>query len=109
MNDPNGPSGHGVEIMQKIARANPCSDFIVVVNCGSIKRHLGVGKSDNTGNNFALAVEAAKELYRWMAEPELWSQHLFKRQYVATEPMYQSNEMTSQVVLCSNWIAGYGK
>ena len=109
LNDPNGHSQHGVDTMREIARANPCSDFIVVVNCGSLKRHLAVGKSDNTGNEFALSVEAAKERYSWMLEPEAWAQRLFKRQHVATEPMYLSNEMTAQVVLCSNWIAGYGK
>lgn len=109
--DPNGhgKENNGVEVMEAVSTANRRSDFIVVVNRGSILRHQGVGKSDNNGNQFALAVEATKAQYAWMLTPELWAQRLRKRQYLATAPMRISNEMTAQVVLISNFIPGHSR
>lgn len=109
LNDPNGHGAHGVETMQAIAGANRRSDFIVVVNHQSLTRHLAVGKSDNTGNAFALRVEAAKSKYAWMLDSGKWASTLGKRQFIDTAPMHLSNEMTAVIVLCSNWIAGYGR
>lgn len=109
LNDPNGHSAHGVEVMRSISDANPCSDFIINVNRGSIQRHLGVGAKDNSGNAFALAVEATREHYAWMLTPGAWAERLGKRQYQATQPVYLSPEMTSQVLLISNFIPGHGR
>lgn len=109
LNDPNGHGRHGVEVMQAIARENPCSDFIINVNHHTIRRHLGVGAKDNTGNAFALAVEATKEHYAWMLVPANWAQRLDKRQQMATQVMRLSADMASQVILVSNFIPGYGR
>lgn len=106
INDPNGHSKHGIEIMEQIARSNPISDFVIVVNIGSLKNHLGVGKSDNSNNAFALNVEAAKPRYAWMLKPEEWARRLRKRQHLVTEPKWISKRMTAQILLLSNFIPG---
>ena len=109
LNDPNGHGQHGVEVMQRIAKANQHSDFVVVVNHQSIRRHIGVGKSDNTGNAFALAVEASKEKYAWMVDPDEWAARLGKRHVLATTIMAFSDAMKPQILLISNFIPGYAR
>jgi hypothetical protein len=49
LNDPNGPSKHGVDIMQRLAGEVPRIDFIIVVNEGACGRIAGVRgvSSDN--------------------------------------------------------------
>lgn len=109
LSDPNGHgnSSNGLSIMRQIAQINPISDFVTVVNHRSIMRHLGVGAKDNSGNAFALAVEASKEHYAWMLTPQRWADQLGKRQVLATEPRRLSPEMTAQILLISNFIPGH--
>lgn len=109
INDPNGHSdeSNGVSIMRAIAETNPVSDFIIVCNHRSIRRHLGVGKKDNSKIPLALAVQATASKYEWMLQPENWKERLGKRQVMATEPMPLSPDMTAQVLLVSNFIPGY--
>ena len=109
INDPNGHSdaSNGVSVMQAIAETNPVSDFIIVCNHRSIRRHLGVGKKDNSKVPLALAVQATAGKYEWMLTPDNWKERLGKRQVMATEPMTLSPEMTAQVLLVSNFIPGY--
>lgn len=109
LNDPNGPSEHGIEVMNQISHANAVSDFVIVVNRGAIKRILGVGKSDNSANQFALNVEASQPRYAWMMTPANWAKRLQKRHALATVPKWISNEMTAQIILVSNFIPGMGR
>ena len=88
LNDPNGHSEHAVPVMQHIARQrNLRSDFIVMVNESSLRRHINVAPSSDTDDEHCNAPaikgsRAAAAGYAWMLQPEQWRRQLFKR-YVA--------------------------
>jgi len=106
ISDPNGHGDQGVEIMQWLADLIPVSDFIVVVNHFSIRRCLGLHPSQDC------KVEAARQSgldHEWMRHPEQWKEKLHKKQVLAGKPARLSNTMEAQVLLVSNWIAGYWK
>ena len=107
LNDPNGHSDQGVVIMQWLATTVLISDFIVVVNCHSIRRCLALKPCHQKK-----AINAARKSgldHEWMLYPEQWKAALNKHQVMAGKPIRLSNAMEAQVLLISNWIAGYGK
>lgn len=89
LNDPNGPSAHGVDVMTHIASLPRLrSDFIVMVNEGALSRIHGVRptvqQTDLVHANGAqiIALRRAKDVYAWMSDPQQWRERLGKR-YVA--------------------------
>lgn len=85
LNDPNGHSEHSVDVLTHIA-AQPTlrSDFIVMINEGSLLRHMGLarkGENDHLYSNVQAlrGSRAAAEVYAWMLQPEDWRKRLAKR------------------------------
>lgn len=108
INDPNGHGNHGIETLLFLANCIPCSDFIIVVNRRSIQRCLGLTNPNHPNLNVRNAYQSGVD-HRWMLDPNQWKLHLGKRQVLATEPLRLSRAMEAQILLVSNWIAGYGK
>lgn len=112
LSDPNGhgDSSNGVTVMAKLSEVNHVSDFVVVVNLQSLWRHQGLRTTSNHDENVRVtAARASKERYSWMVDPNQWAQHLGKRQVMERKPIHQQGAMRAQVLLISNWIAGYGR
>lgn len=107
INDPNGHGDQGVATMQWLAKLVPVSDFIVVVNCFAIRRCLGL-KPNHPEKSIQLARQSGLD-NEWMLDPEQWKAKLNKREVLAGKPTRLSNAMEAQILLVSNWIAGYGK
>jgi hypothetical protein len=108
LNDPNGHSKHSVEAMQAIAASVPVSDFIVCLNEGSLKRHLGVeDDGDGLGDNARLvrSVRESKERYAWMLEHKNWASLLGKRTLVKSRICPGSAAFRCRVMLLTNFAA----
>lgn len=108
INDPNGYANHGVDVMVTIANLNPVSDFIINFNRRSLTRPLGLTDPDHPSPLVRGSWRSGME-HKWMLSPDEWRQRLGKRQVMATTPISLSNAMESQILLVSNFIAGYGK
>lgn len=108
LNDPNGYSTQGVDIMASLANLNPVSDFIINFNRRSLTRPLGLTDPDHPRASVRSSYRSGLE-HRWMLSPDEWRKRLGKRQVIATTPVSLSPEMESQILLVSNFIAGYGK
>lgn len=103
LNDPCGHGGHSIEVMQEIARRIPRSDFIVAVNEGSLRRHLGLTASTN-GSALARvrASYATKEQYRWMLSHDEWRNRLGKRKVFIARNLIANRAFQGRVLVLSN-------
>lgn len=108
ISDPNGHGDQGVEVMQWLIDRVTISDFIVVVNHNSIKRCLGLTDPNHPRPCVRASYQSGID-HQWMLDPEQWCIHLRKKQVLSYGPMRLSKNMEAQVLLVSNWIAGYGK
>lgn len=108
INDPNGYAEQGVEVMAGIADLNPVSDFIINFNRRSLTRPLGLTNPDHPSPLVRGSYRSGME-HKWMLSPDEWRKRLGKRYVLATTPVSLSSAMESQILLVSNFIAGYGK
>ena len=108
INDPNGYANHGVEVMARIAALNPISDFIINFNRRSLTRPLGLTNPDHPRASVRGSWRSGMK-HKWMLSPDEWRKQLGKRHVLATTPVTLSRAMESQILLVSNFIAGYGK
>ena len=107
-NDPCGHSGHGVEVLEYLSRTIPKSDFIIVVNEGSLGRHLGMNENgEDNGENAHLIAGAreTKEFYRWMLDPHQWRIRLGKKEVCWYGAKVMNKAFHGRVLVVSNYLA----
>lgn len=113
LNDPNGHSRHGVDVLIHLATTNPKSDFIICVNEGSLQRHLGVADSgDDLGKPNTRMLEAcrhAKHGYEWMLDRDRWRELLRKRHGVSARFLCGTGAYKGRVMLLSNRIGNINR
>ncbi len=108
INDPNGHGKQNVDVMQSLSEMVPVSDFVVVVNCNSIKRCLGLTDPNHPLQRVRAAYQSGVD-NEWMLTPDQWRLRLGKKQFISVGPMHLSNNMEALILLVSNWIAGGAK
>lgn len=106
-NDPNGPSKHGVELMQRLAGDIARLDFIIVVNEGALGRIAGVRGASTDGNAPIWATDAdraraIKDRYAWMTNPSQWARRLGRRHVLSSQSLYGSRAMKGRILLVTN-------
>jgi len=89
LNDPNGPSEHGLDVMAHIAAQQRLrADFVVMVNEGAVLRIAGVCDEvqhtdfGHTNGAQIIALRKKRHVYEWMNDADQWRERLGKR-YVA--------------------------
>lgn len=106
LNDPCGHSAHNVELLERITAGHPRVDFIVVINEGSLKRHLAVGSvGDDDESPMIAGCRAAKEKYRWMLDSAEWCRRLNKRHCVQSRTLIKNGAFHGRVNLFANHCA----
>lgn len=113
LNDPNGHSRHGIDVLMHLAEVNRRSDFIICVNEGSLQRHLGVADSgDDVGKANGSMIEAcrhAKHDYEWMLDRDRWRELLRKRHGVSARFLCGTKAYKGRVMLLSNCIGNINR
>lgn len=106
LNDPNGHSTHGPEVLEAITRGNPRTDFIVVINEGSLHRHLAVGATGAADESPRVrASREATRKYTWMVDPGEWRRLLRKRFCVQARTLVKNGAFHGRVNLFTNHCA----
>ena len=107
-NDPNGPAGHGDEVLVRIAQGIPKADFLIVVNESACDRVNGVtGKSiDPNAPAWARsgpeAAEAVKRRHLWRLHPLEWARRLGRSYVLQSKFTVGSNAMKGRILLVTN-------
>lgn len=117
LNDPCGPSAHGIPILQAIVARHRRADLLIMVNEGSIARHLGVAQfGDDHGTNAAgvRGSRAAVDRYRWMYDQELkrvnaqaWAVKLSKRYALISRQKSSNRAYQGRLLLLTNYLANW--
>ena len=106
LNDPNGHGHHNLETLEKISYGNSRVDFIVVINEGSLKRHLGVNNQECDGESArVIASRRATDKYRWMVDSSEWCRRLNKRHCVQSRTLVKNGSFHGRVNLFANYCA----
>lgn len=108
MNDPNGPSGHALEVMRNIAKQVTHSDFVINVNESALARLAGVNPDGNDIASNAALVRACREKaagYAWMLDYEEWRERLGKTHKECAPITVNHRAMRGRLILISNFIS----
>jgi hypothetical protein len=107
LNDPNGHSGHGVETMQHIASApGVASDFVVMVNEGSLRRHLAVSNVVQMNESARVrASRLAAPLYAWMLEADEWRRKLRKKNVATSKHLTRGSAYQGRMHVIANFLS----
>jgi hypothetical protein len=107
LNDPNGPAGHGDEMLELLARQVPKADFVIIVNQSACERINGVpGFSTNPdAPAWARSPEAAEAVHRkhsWRLNPLEWARRLHRRTVLEANRTVGIGAMKGRVLLVTN-------
>lgn len=107
LNDPNGPSDHGDETLQRIAREVARADFLININVGAINRINGLtGYSTNKAAPAYVGdparVEALQRKYGWRTHGRQWMALLGRRHVLIPNWSYGTGSMRGSVILVTN-------
>lgn len=100
LNDPNGPSDHGDEILAHVSRQIPRADSIIVVNEGFLVRLKGVGAVQT--EKFAGDVYRARDQYLWRFDATEWARRLGRRYVLRSKITVGANAMKGRILLVTN-------
>jgi len=108
LNDPNGHSRHGLDVLAYISRASRVSDFIICVNEGSLKRHLGVRDNvDDVGHKNGAMLKGCvekRDQYAWMMDRDEWKVLLRKKHGASARFLCGKGAYKGRVMLFSNFV-----
>lgn len=113
LNDPNGHSRHGLDVLDHISRANRISDFIVCVNERSLKRHLGHADGPDYGEHKNLPMlKGCREKclkYEWMLDRDEWRVFLRKKHGASARFLCGKHAYVGRVMLFSNFVGNISR
>lgn len=113
LNDPNGHSKHGEDVLLHIAQHQPRADFIICLNEGSLHRHLSVGKEGDDASKpnakLIAGCRAKRDDYAWMADRDRWRALLGRRYGAAARHLCGSHAYRGRVMLFANYIGNIRK
>lgn len=113
LNDPNGQSKHGEDVLVHIARHRPKSDFIICVNEGALRRHVAVGRDgndcDKPNARLIAGCRASGDAYAWMLDRDRWRRLLGRRYGASARHLCGSHAYKGRVMLFSNYIGNLRK
>lgn len=115
LNDPNGPSEHGVDVLIDISsKPRLASDFIVMVNDGALARLDGVrdccpSDSEKPNGAMIIAMRQTKSAYAWMRDPQKWKETLGKRFVAYSHFTTSGNGYKGRLMMISNSLANLNK
>ena len=106
INDPCGHSGHAVDVLEFLSVSLPKADFLIVVNEGSLNRHLGLKlpRKEKEGSLVQHAYES-KERYAWMLDPQNWRRRLQRRSVVSYAATINNRAFRGRVLIVTNYVA----
>jgi hypothetical protein len=107
LNDPNGPSDHGDEMLGFVATHVARMDLIIIVNESACERVNGVpGLSTNPdAPAWARSPEAAAAVHRkhcWRLDPLEWARRLHRRTVLEANRTVGKGAMKARVLLVTN-------
>ncbi len=111
LNDPNGPSEHGLDVMTHIgSMPRLASDFLVMINDGALARIAGVREHCATdvsyGNGAAIiGLREKKSLYAWMRNPLEWQKRLGKSQVAFSRDVTNGKGYRGRLLVITNSLA----
>jgi hypothetical protein len=115
LNDPNGPSEHGVDVMAELAHCRTMTtDFIVMINDGALARIEGLADNDPTDadkvNGAAIiGARASVSFYSWMRSPDAWRERLSKRFVAFSTYTTNGKGYRGRLLLLSNSLANLNR
>lgn len=107
LNDPNGPRDHGDDVLRRIAKEVPLSDFLIVVNEIALDRIVGVKAPSANPKALAWSRDPARiailhDLYGWRADPLAWARMIGRNHVLGSKTTYGKGAMRGRFFLVTN-------